>query len=265
MGFKASSILLILEVLARKHGESMDYQGFGRLEEKLLEAKVNISQKYLYENMYRQATKAFNDGEKTIGLNKSYVHEIIKHLGYASYSEFERRIEQSAKKLDLILESCLGTWYSYVRTNTGEPFILQAPVEIYRHEDEQSVAIMSLKGGARVFKGQINLVKELGVMNCSLTSESKDKTIHLVMKLGVFYNPAYIKGVFSGVSSYGEPIAGKEVLIRQDKPIEELVPAKIKIEEAKTSEDSRLRALATFFEKYEGNNIKEVSSNVLQF
>jgi len=231
-----------------------------------VEGKIRINQKYLYENMQLQANKAHERGEEEIKLSKSYLNQIVKYLGYRSIEDYELQ-KLTKRSINPILETCVGDWYSYVRTNSGAPTILRAPISIYESTEHSGALMMRMKGGTgkRDYLGKIRLTEGFNTVHCSLESYRQEKIFHFVLRLGMEHHPKYLKGVFSGISSFGDPIAGKEILIRQKIAYEDMEAKSISVEEAMASDSAELQAVGQFFERYEGNNIKEFSHNMLDF
>lgn len=264
MDIKVKTVLLILEELSDRHGTTQDYSGFGELEAILeVEGNLNISQKYLYENMQLQAKRASDRGEEEMQLSRSYLNQIVQYLGCKSIESYERQKFVSVP-VNPVLESSMGSWCSYTRVNSKKPMILQAPIVIYHSQEHSGTLMMKMQGYACEYLGEIRLTA-FNTLNCSLESSIQRKAFHIVLRMGMVFQPIYLKGVFSGITSYGDPIAGKLVLIRQEVPYDELEPKSFLIEGAINSENPQLRALGEFFEHYEGNNIKEFSHNIISF
>jgi hypothetical protein len=113
---------------------------------------------------------------------------------------------------------------------------------------------MILKGPSRAFKGELRK-KEQNLFAFLQTEDAKE--LHLIFKIGVVSDPEVLQGVFSGISSNSEPIAGREVLVRLvDKSFEDLKNQRISIEDAAESPEKMMRLLAKSFKDYEKNSLK---------
>jgi hypothetical protein len=168
-------------------------------------------------------------------------------IGYDSYSHFEQSARSAVNK---ILDSCRGTWLSYVRCNSGNPDVLVSPVEIY--SEGRSIR-MKLQGKIRLLDGELKLKGKC--IHCLLESES-EKSIYLVFKIGLVESPEVLQGVFCGISSGEDPISGREVLVRQETKYGTLKNRKVPIEEFLRSASEEEVAIGKYFRKKDGNILK---------
>jgi hypothetical protein len=205
--------------------------------------KITFSEEYLYRKLYLPAQRADRD---VLKLRPTQLNNIAEALGYKNYAHF---VSVSNPMSNPIIKSALGNWYSYVRCNSGQPFVLRAPVRIF---EERREVLMEMKGRNRNFHGRVGAVGEC--LRCGLKSENK--IISLVLKAGIAEQPRVLQGVFSGLSTAGDPIAGKEILIRQDAEYEDLRNERIPINELITSSQSESRLVGSYFYSKEGNIIK---------
>ena len=110
-----------------------------------------------------------------------------------------------------------------------------------------------MKGPNRTFTG--NLKYEGNCLCCHLVSQ-QDKDLHLVFYAGLEQNPRVIQGVFSGISSAGDPIAGREVLVRQDEKFNMLQNFRRPIQEMLESKSAEAQIIAMYFKNPEHNILK---------
>lgn len=207
MPVKANDVKLLVEQAAAKAGLSAEYADFHKLSELINEMPgPEISARYLYENLYKRSQNALEKGEAEVGVRPAFADKVAVYLGYRDYRHF---VAMQNPPADALLAQCVGAWYSYVRAHSGLPHLLRAPVRIWQ---EGSGFRMALHGPHRRFEGTID--RRGACLFAHLLCEP-DKELHLVFKIGMAQSPAVLKGVFSGVSTSGDPIAGREILVRQ--------------------------------------------------
>lgn len=251
MKAKVEKVSELLKSVSERANSSLDHSYMITIAEKIneeIKGEPIITKEYLYKHFVKKAETAIKKGEDVLSFSPIYLNKLSKFAGYESYSHFE---QSEHKKIDPQLKSCEGTWYSFVRCNSGKEDLLMSPVRIL---EENRTMQMILKGPSREFKGEL---RKKGI-NLFAFLESEDaKELHLVFKIGIAMKPEVLQGVFSGISSGGDPIAGKEVLIRvNDKTFEELRNERISIKEAEASSNTLMRSLANAFKRYEGNSLK---------
>lgn len=254
MEFDTVHIKGLLKELSEHTGQTFDGVGFMVMSEALQEFREfpETSKRYLSEKLYKRLQKC--DTQK-VGLMRDKLEKIAQFLNYKNLQDF---ITKNFSPLDKRLEGCIGNWYSFVRCNSGKPDILISPVRIYA---EQQKVYFELKGMRRRFRGELRLK---GSCLFCLLDTGTDKEIHLSFKIGMEEKPLVLQGTFSGVSSGGDPIGGREILIRDDElNFEKLINKKMKLNEAATSDELKWRKVAEYFSSYEGNNLK--ISNVSTF
>jgi hypothetical protein len=201
---KTRHVLQLVEALAKSTGQSKDRHGFTKMSEKIDE-EVYVSPRYL-DDLYRNAKKKRDAGIEDTRVSGPHVDAIAQHLKFENFHQFTVSCEQ---KISPVLKSCIGNWWSYVRANSGD-YVLKAPVKIYMDPILQDIR-MELKGKERVFSGPIE--EKAGCLSGFIESE-KEKRIGLVFKLGSSQEIELLQGVFCGASSSGDPIAGREILVR---------------------------------------------------
>ncbi len=204
MTINAFHVKALIEQLAEVTDQSLDYYGFGRMCEAIPQDK--ISQKYL-DDLYRNMRNKLHSGITLVRPSRHHLDIIASYLGFKNFEQFSISCQ---KKVPEILKACLGTWWSYVRANSGD-FILRAPVKIYMDEQTQNIH-MILHGNENKFQGSIELK---GTCLFAYIKSGADKQFVITLKLGVSKNISVLKGVFCGISSSGIPIAGREVFIKE--------------------------------------------------
>lgn len=136
---------------------------------------------------------------------------IAKLIGFDSFDAFKN---QFFTPISNQLKELCGIYYSVVRHNS-EPVLLCSKVEIKLEDGKLTCAVYSLN---RIFTGEII---ELGDnIYIHLISDDKRKAIQWIYKIGASLSPKMLKGVYAGISSGNDPIAGRVILVRwqDDKP-----------------------------------------------
>lgn len=248
MAHKIYHIVALLELLAKKaDAESLDLRGFNMMSDKMMEEGINeISARYLYD-LYRdiQKKEATND---IAGGRRTHMLDIIaKTLGYRNFRDFESAYD---KPVSDVMMACVGNWWSYVRANNKND-ILKAPVKIF-YTNAMDGMQMELKGHERTFKGRL---KERGNCFSGFIESGSDKRIALIFKLGASNDIDLLQGVFCGLSSGGDPIAGREILVRE----ENLGYDKMEWSRHNHNDENIDARIRKYFSSYEKNCIKVMS------
>ncbi|HTF04386.1 MAG TPA: hypothetical protein VK826_10180 [Bacteroidia bacterium] len=210
------------------------------------EADIPFRVTYLYRRLFGQLKKKGRKS-KILNLNSDHLDALAFLLGYEDYAAFE---EGKHSAISTILQNCAGTWYSYVRCNSGHSFIIRAPVKIYASGSEMH---MELKGSQSVFTGKV--IADESNIYCSLESD-KGKKLFMVMKTALSRKAKVMQGVFSGVSTGTDPIAGREVFVRQDDKYENLEHQRVPVLKFLNSRSEEERSVAVYFENIENNILK---------
>jgi hypothetical protein len=240
MKCKATEIMRLLEALAKETGTTLTRDSFVEMYEvmKLKNEKLPFnSWDYLYRKLFLQAKNASKNS--MISVSSTNIAAIVKFLKYSDYEQFSR---DEHPERNPVLQNCLGKWLSCVRCNSGSSHVLISPVIITAKGKEIR---MELNGPVRLFEGIARL--NGSCLFCMLQS-GNEKNLHLVFKVGLSNEPEILKGVFSGLSSGGDPIAGREILIRHSE--ENSLPFKnqrIKIKALIDSEDENQRLIGKYF------------------
>ena len=243
VNYRKSDIKHLLEHLSHKTNESLDHHGFRRISELV---GGSIRQKYLYDNLYGRIKSGSGDDEIRLSPNK--MDELAQFLGYQNFNTFLDHIKMP---LDLILKSLEGSYYSYVRKRSKEGTLLRSPVRVVERENQ---VILTLQGPNWEYVGGLRLVD--GCLFCTMKSEKSKKSFHHVYKVGKSEFPKVLMGLFTGVSSANDPIAGRCVLIRQKEPFDRLQNQQLSIDEMVDSQNRAYKNLARYFKTYEDNILR---------
>jgi hypothetical protein len=247
MGNDPLLIKLLFEKLAAAIDghQSLDSRGFHKMSDYIGKKTGNhsIDNRYLYET-YTRLNKNIKEGKKEVKIYVEKLDIISKALGYERFLHFTETI---LSPVDKQLAGCIGTWWSIVRANNGQ-YILKAPVKLSMKKDQSGILI-ELQGGQRVFNGTVTL--RAGNIFCELDT-GIDKKLYIVMKVGTSAHPRLLQGTFSGISTAGDPIAGRELFLREEKlKFEEMKWSKLDVDN--NTLDSRINH---YFSDYEKNCIK---------
>lgn len=241
---KTRHVLRLLELLAEKENQALDRSGFGRMSEAICDSQKTtaVDQRYLYD-WYRKVQKLLEAGVETCNPQKLHMDIIAKHLGYPAFRHYE---SQQDSKVSRNLASCVGNWWSYVRANSGE-VVFKTPVSIQLDPVNQIVS-MEFRSKSKIFKG---IVSEDSSCLTTLLDSGEGKKLGLVFKIGNT-SMKVLQGVFCGISSAGEPIAGREILVREtDLSYEEMKWELLSLNDPTV--DERIR---TYFSEHTQNCIK---------
>ena len=239
--YKKHDVKHLIEQVARKTNESRDYTGFRQISEKV---GGTIKHKYLYY-LYNEVKKGSDDG---INLSPYKMDELAKFLGYQNFNTF---LDHVKMPLDPVLKSLEGSYYSYVRKRNKTGTLLCSPVGIEKIENR---VVLKLKGPNWEYVGELELVD--GCLFCAMKSEASKKSFHHVYKIGKSESPKVLLGLFTGVSSANDPIAGRCVLIRQKALFHNLQNQQLSIDEIVNSHNPEHKKLASYFKTYENNNLQ---------
>lgn len=235
-----ADVLRLIEQLSKKTGQVPDHAGFGKMCEMIDEDE--ISQRYLYD-LYTRTIKLHANGVINTQARSFYLDAIAKYLGYSGFIQFSVALENIISEK---VRSCIGNWWSYVRAN-AEDYLYKAPVSIFT--DSKMQMRMHLKGNERNFFGEI---VEKGQCLFIYLESGTDKQIGLVLRIGSTKRINLLQGTFSGISSVGDPIAGREILIREkDKNFVDMNWEKLQLTDENV--DERIR---TYFSNYSDNCIR---------
>lgn len=240
--YQAKHIRDLLEALADKAGVELEWYGLGVISDMM----EGVSQRYLYESLWQ---KVRHSTEGVLKLAPGKIEGLAHFLGYESVADF---IKAKENPLPSSLSSLEGVYYSYVRKNSHtQAEVLRSPVRIMRRHEKM---IWQLNGPKWRYEGE--LIHTDGCVFCAMHAPVVHKTFYHVYKIGKSEAPEVLMGVFSGVSSAGDPIGGRCVLVRQSVAFDTLNNGQTDIEVLRHSSDGVQQKLAVFFEKYEDNNLR---------
>ena len=249
MKYKAADIITLLNEIAREAGVTLQYASFGEIYSKIEEKIPDLpfSDRYLYKQVYQPLQKLQGKND-IIRLNSNNVEHLVKYLSYTNYDQFIKVQSQPVHPVLMDFENT--NWYSYVRCNSGEEYVLVSPVRFIAEGRE---IFMHLKGPRRTFTGKLKFGGNC--IYCDLES-GQEKNLHLVFYTGFAKQPDVLQGVFSGMSTAGDPIAGREVLIRQPGKLSTLQNSRRPIGEMMSSKNEEEQAVGSYFKNPAQNILK---------
>lgn len=242
---KTKHVYTLLTLLGEKEKQPLDHFGFGKISQAMcadLDSEP-ISQRYLYD-LYRKTNRKLAADIDSSSPRTYHIDLMVKYLGFSSFSHFASYQEN---KISNSLKSCIGNWWSYVRANSGE-LLFKAPVQI-RLDDLRNRLSMELRSNGHLFYGAAS--EASNCLTCSLDSIN-GKTLALVFKLGNSSSFQLLQGVFCGISSAGDPISGREILLRE----EELSYEEMKWEQLSLKDEKTDPRILSYFSSYTQNCIK---------
>jgi hypothetical protein len=233
---------LLMKLSKKTKVESFDLKGFRLMAEKFTEDTGRpLDRGYLKYKMY--------DGGTTT--RDSKLDEISKYVGYQNFHSFCDAIDL---EMDSVLQSVVGDYYCYVRMNKEKGKILRSPVQIVLKDGQIHY---HQKGGRLTYTGEIT--RREGCLFVLMRSD-EGKSFYHVYRVGARPSPEVLQGIFSGVSTDFEPIGGRTILWRSDKPFDALKTGKLDIVEMQKSKLKEQQLLAAYFQRKESNNISIKSS-----
>lgn len=232
----------LLEQLAAKTKYPLDIKGLYQIS-----LEVGLKEKYLYEYILRKKEKARREGRATISVHSAKLDTAAQYLGFKTYQAF---VDAISKPVDPILQSLIGNYYSYVRRNDDQGYILRSPVRMY---EDQGKVLWELKGPMRSYKGEVKL--RHGCLFI-LMEEEIGKQIHHVYKIGTRQRPDVLQGIFSGVSTTFDPIGGRTVLVRSDAAFDNLHNKEASVKELSKSDVALERGISNYLKDFASNNLR---------
>lgn len=241
MNIKVKYLRRLLDELVSKHNETYEKKSF----EVIGEGIKGVGDQYIYKKIAQPiSTKRPED---QIGLRDSKLIALIKHLGYESLKGFISEVDNPYSSQ---LQSCIANYYTYLRKNTEEGYLLRSPVRIFKKDYK---ILMELRGQRLNYLGEMKL--QNGYLTVLLQNKNGKQFYH-GYKLGTMEAPPVLQGIFSGVTSTFDPIGGRVVLIRMDdEKFESLKVGELSISKMKKSKNAHEKTLAKYLEKKADNNI----------
>ena len=249
MAVQIRSVNNLLRMVSQKTKQSMDYTGWGIASmhiNKFLGKEI-ITQRYLHENLFLRCLKDQPEAHAKISLEK--LDLIASFLGYEDFFDFENNQYPMLKKEE---KSLIGNWYSITRCNTSKTHLLISPLEV---KGKNGSLHFSLKGKTRVFSGLAAL--RTGVL--SVTLQEDDKIIYWILKTGIFIEPKLIQGVFASISSAGDPICGRKIIMKTEIHYSKMKNYRLSFENAKEL-DWISNKIVQYFENHQNGYVKVLDS-----
>lgn len=245
MDYKTQHVKHLLEELARRTGQGLDYSGFGRMS---VELDEKVSQRYLYETLFRKVDAVTKSKKaKSIHLQSSQKLDVIaRYLGYKDFREF---IAYSENPIDPVLLGMQGVYNCYIRRNSETTVIFCSPVEVSQKDNHVK---WILKGPEQLYEGTVELSN--GCIFVLMKSEN-GKQFHHAYAIGKRIKPNVLQGMFSGISTNSRPIGGRVILVRSNQRIEQLKTKKSSVIEMQNSTVLEERRVAEFLHDYHTNNL----------
>jgi hypothetical protein len=257
MRYNAADIMSLLGEVAKATDMTLGYASFKEIYSEMEDKMKKLppfKERYLYKEVY-QKLKKLKSAKAVIDLNQNNIEYVAKFLGFNNYDQFKKILTEPVHP---ILKKCLGNWYSYVRCNSGDEYVLISPVRITEKGREIT---MRLNGKQRIFEGVLKF--EGNCIYCLLESK-QDKNLHLVFNIGFVPEPQVLQGVFSGMSSAGDPIAGREILIRTEENFNKMENRRQSISEMLRSKSEEEKIIAKYFKEANQNILKGGKSSTYE-
>lgn len=240
MKIKVRHLRRMLFLLSEKTREPLDRAGLRNMAAEI----GGIGDDYLYKKIFYEIRNL--DEEHDLSLRDAQLNSVARFLGYKNILALLAAFETPA---DEQLTSLVGTYYIYIRQNSGKGLVFQSPVEVRQSEGK---FFLKLTGPSWTYEGELAI--RHGCLFVLLVS-AEHKSFYHIYKIGTRREPKVIQGIFSGVSTAFDPIGGRSVLIRVDKPFETLKNQAFTAEELAESDRPEVKTLATYFRDYSKNNL----------
>ena len=252
MNITVEIVELLLHKSVKKAGQTPDRIGLletaGIINSSIPSNYRPIGSRYLYDTVFLRVQRARYQQAETVNLEQAMLDSLAAYLGFHGVDEFRSTQQPLIPPEARAIE---GNWYSIVRCNSGKERVLVSPVKI---EVRNSATFLELSGPHRTYQGKIRWTA--GSFSCFLTSKDGIKVIHLAFRLGVAKRPSVLSGVFSGISSSGIPIAGKELLVRSAEDYTEMKNLRVNINQSDSIPNLITPEIAQYFSDFEKSYIK---------
>lgn len=239
MKIKVRHLHRLLSMLSEKTKEPLDRAGLRNM----AAAIGGIGEDYLYKKIFYEIRGLNPDVE--ISLRDAQLNSVSRYLGYKNILTMVGAFDEP---VDDQLQSLVGNYYIYVRQNSAKGLIFQSPAEIKESDGKH---VLRLKGPAWTYEGDLKI--KHGCLFVLLAS-AENKSFYHIYKIGTRREPKVIQGIFSGVSTAFDPIGGRAVLLKKEKPICEMSNYAFTQEEIRESLPEG-EALASYFKTYAKNNL----------
>jgi hypothetical protein len=227
---------LIIKVKEKSEAQDFSVRGFEEMTDALSKSGYTFDEEYLRKKLY--------EGETFDKLRPSKLDDLARYLGHKNYPTFVESL-----RVDPVLQSMVGNYYSYIRMNHEEPNLLRSPVKITWNDGHMSY---HQKGARLEFHGKLRTHR--GCLFVLMESE-EGKSFYHVYRIGGRKAPDVLQGIFSGVSTDFEPIGGRAVLLKTQEPFENLNTGILDISKMLKSKLEEDVSLARYFEHPQENNL----------
>ncbi len=240
MKIKVRHLRRVLFLLSERTREPLDRAGLRNMAAEI----GGIGEDYLYKKIFYEIRNLGDEHE--LSLRDAQLNSVARFLGHKNILALLAVLEIPA---DEQLKRLVGSYYIYIRQNSGKGLIFQSPVEVRESEGK---FFLKLKGPSWVYEGELTI--KHGCIFVLLISP-EHKSFYHIYKIGTRREPKVIQGIFSGVSTAFDPIGGRAVLIRVPEPFSTLTNQAFTGEELAASDRSEGKVLAAYFREYSKNNL----------
>ncbi len=237
MKAKVAHLRVLIEKLLEKSGESPTPKGFQKIADAIDE---RVTSRYIYDYIFRRVKHAKES--EALTLRDASLDALCEYVGYKNYKSFENALKEIK---DPRLDTCLGSYYSYIRMNARNTVLLRSPARMIYVDGKY---LFEQRGPRNIFQGEIK--REEGCLFIHMQSRDGKAFFH-TYKIGVMTSPKVIQGIFAGVSSSFDPIGGRVVLVKTDQEFSALKTEQIK----SAAKDPSLKILLSYFRDFNANNL----------
>lgn len=240
MKIEAKYLSAMLDQLVRKHRTVKEKKALENIAE-----EIGLTREYLYKKIYNPISS--KDDDELVGLRDAHIELILKNLGFETFQSFKDFVDSPLSEQ---IRSLAGAYYLYVRRNTKEGALLCSPMLLFENNNQM---MLTLHGSQTRYSGQVSCAH--GLVSMNIQSE-EGKFFHHIYQIGKVIRPHLLQGVFSGVTSTFEPIAGRAVLRHVEEKFENLSPAALDVEKLISEGTRPEELLGAYFRHYPENNLR---------
>ena len=165
--------------------------------------------------------------------------------GLADYLELKE--EDDGQNIPEALKNLIGNWYSFVRASWNPDIILKTPVKI---DVSASGIEMTMKNENRSYTGILRLASQC--VRVQLVSDDGKKEYTFILKIGHDLQRTHLVGLFSGVNSDGNIVAGVEFLQKTNPGLfKNLKAEKFSLETFLNAPEAEDRQIALFLKNHD--------------
>jgi len=231
----------LLDEVCEELGVAKDNKGLGQA----CDSIEAVGRDYLYKNLLQKIKD--KKPNEVVSVRGTQIDIVSRFLKYDNFKDFMRHCDHP---LDDVALKLIGNYYSYLRASSEEGVILKSPVRIFEHDRGLKIQLI---GKSYQYNGPVELKGE-----CIFFTINTDvgKSFRHVYKVGKTLAPKILYGVFAGVSSTLDPIAGRVILRRSDGEVfEKMKIDKLEIPKILKSGSTFERKLAQYFKSRVENNL----------